>query len=65
MEVQEDVICKYIYCFDKIYICARSKIIVGVANYIICFEIFTFRRSWLKFLFNILSDLFAKKALTR
>ena len=37
-EAQEGAICEYIDCLDKINICARTKMIVGTANYLIRFE---------------------------
>ena len=37
-KVQEGAICNNIKRVDKINICARIQMIVGAANYLICFE---------------------------
>ena len=37
-EKQERAICEYINRLNKINMCTRPKMIVGVANYLICFE---------------------------
>lgn len=47
-EEQEDAIREYIDKLDKINMCARPKIIVGAANYLICFENRLVGHEWLK-----------------
>ena len=47
-EKQEGAICEYINRLDKINMYARPQIIVGAANYLICFENRVVGHQWLK-----------------
>ena len=52
IEEKEGVIRKYINRLDKINICTYPQIIVGAANYLICFENYVIGHQWLKQFFK-------------